>query len=152
MKHRSTALIIFSDGKGRFLLQDRRNRPYLQRFGEEWGFFGGGIEPGETPQMAVERECMEELNYKLTDYELIGIAEGKTKEWKKMNWVFVGPLPPLEEFRQDEGQGMALFTLEGARKLKMQGPWDSRTLDLLEMYARGEPPPVWKNRTNDAGR
>ena len=49
----------------RILVQDRRNhRP------PPWGFFGGGIEPGETPLAAVLREIEEELTLKLTPDKL----------------------------------------------------------------------------------
>lgn len=135
MKNRSAALIVFEDRRGRFLLQDRRD---MSKLGEEWGFFGGGIEPGETPQAAVERECMEELGYRLTDYRCIGVASGETNEWEKTNWVYVADLPPAKELVQKEGRGMALFTISEARKLKMQGPWDDRTVDLLEQYLLGQ--------------
>jgi mutator protein MutT len=55
--HKDVALIFFyKDDK--ILVQDRRN---MSKFGEEWGFFGGRIEAGETPEQSVVRETKEEL-------------------------------------------------------------------------------------------
>lgn len=49
MKTRNVALIIFYDENKRILLQDRLN---ISKYGEEWGFFGGEIKEGETPEEA----------------------------------------------------------------------------------------------------
>ena len=41
---------------GQFLLQLRDNIPGIIYPGH-WGLFGGHLEPGETPAVAVERNC-----------------------------------------------------------------------------------------------
>ena len=38
---RNVAVVIFYDGDGKILLQDRKS---ISSSGEEWGLFGGGIE------------------------------------------------------------------------------------------------------------
>jgi len=48
--------------QGLFLLQLRDNIPGILYPGH-WGLFGGHLEPGETPDDAVERELMEEICY-----------------------------------------------------------------------------------------
>ena len=46
----------------RFLMQLRDNIPGIIYPGC-WGFFGGHIDPGETPEEAVNRELLEEISY-----------------------------------------------------------------------------------------
>lgn len=63
------ALLILRNSNGEIFLQDRSgHRP------PPWGFFGGSIEAGESPQEAVLRETEEELNIKLSgsDVEFVG--------------------------------------------------------------------------------
>jgi 8-oxo-dGTP diphosphatase len=45
-----------------FLMQLRDNNPAILYPGV-WGFFGGHLEPGETPEIAVRRELQEEIGY-----------------------------------------------------------------------------------------
>ena len=52
--------IIEQDGK--YLMQLRDDIPSIVYPGV-WGFFGGHIEPGESPEVAVKRELIEEINY-----------------------------------------------------------------------------------------
>lgn len=42
-------------------------RPAGKSLGGHWEFIGGKIEPGETPEEALIRECMEELALEITD-------------------------------------------------------------------------------------
>ena len=48
--------------ENRFLMQLRDNDPRIVHPGC-WGFFGGHIEPGESPEIAVQRELIEEIGY-----------------------------------------------------------------------------------------
>ena len=52
--------IIEQDGK--YLMQLRDDIPSIVYPGV-WGFFGGHIEPGESPEAALKRELIEEINY-----------------------------------------------------------------------------------------
>ncbi|EKQ68854.1 ADP-ribose pyrophosphatase [Leptolyngbyaceae cyanobacterium JSC-12] len=52
--------ILCQDGK--FLMQLRDDYPHILYPGH-WGFFGGHLEPGETPEQGVKRELVEEIGY-----------------------------------------------------------------------------------------
>lgn len=52
--------ILYQQNK--FLLQLRDDIPGIIYPGH-WGLFGGHIEPGETPDIAVKRELLEEIGY-----------------------------------------------------------------------------------------
>ncbi|MEG4943819.1 NUDIX hydrolase [Microcoleus sp. F4-D5] len=52
--------ILYKDGK--FLCQLRDDIPNI-RYPGHWALFGGHIEPGETPEVAVVRELKEEISY-----------------------------------------------------------------------------------------
>lgn len=48
--------------QNKFLLQLRDDIPSIIYPGH-WGLFGGHIEPGETPDIAIKRELLEEIGY-----------------------------------------------------------------------------------------
>ncbi|MGQ9872036.1 MAG: NUDIX hydrolase [Leptodesmis sp.] len=48
--------------EGQFLMQLRDDYPNIIYPGH-WGFFGGHLEPGESPEMGVRRELLEEIGY-----------------------------------------------------------------------------------------
>ena len=52
--------ILYQDGK--FLCQLRDDIPNI-RYPGHWALFGGHLEPGETPEVAVLRELKEEISY-----------------------------------------------------------------------------------------
>lgn len=52
------ALLLNADGQ--VLLQLRDDKPDIF-FPDKWGTFGGGVEAGETPELALLREMKEEL-------------------------------------------------------------------------------------------
>ncbi len=56
----SAAAIIVTD-RGRYLMQLREDLPHVS-YGGWWGLFGGAIEIGETPEDALRRELLEEIN------------------------------------------------------------------------------------------
>jgi mutator protein MutT len=141
MKIRNVALIIFYDDKKRILLQDRRG---ISKLGEEYEFFGGEIEEGETPEQAVVRETKEELNFDLKEYKYVDeygyeIEESLKKKFANFDFdtvlckVFVAPLKNnLSKFKLKEGKKMQLFTLKEAEKLKMVSDGDIEIVRRLK--------------------
>jgi len=128
MKVRNVALIIFYDKNKRILLQDRQG---ISKVGEEWGFFGGEIKENETPEEAVLRETKEELGFDLKEYKYIGNNNFKVNDLLIKCKIFISPLKDISEFKQKEGKGMKLFSLEEAKKLKMVSEGDIKTIEML---------------------
>ena len=136
MEGRRVAIIIFYDDKKRILLQERKTISKTKRAkcGEDWGFFGGGIEKGETPEQAVVRETKEELEFNLKDFEYIGNFKNTIKDFFVDRHIFVSSLKDnLSKFVLHEGDQMKLFSISGARKLKMV-PGDDGVLDLVDKH------------------
>lgn len=99
--------ILYQDNQ--FLLQLRDDFPNILYPGH-WAFFGGHVEPGESPEIAVQRELEEEIGYAppqirhfrsyLTDVQII-------------RHVFYAPLIiELEKLQLNEGQDLGLSTIE----------------------------------------
>ncbi|NJL62718.1 MAG: NUDIX domain-containing protein [Methylacidiphilales bacterium] len=99
--------ILYRDGK--FLMQLRDNIPTILYPGY-WALFGGHIEPGETPEIAVGREILEEIGYNLpSTFAFFGCYPDE----KVIRHVFYAPLEV--EFSQlvlNEGWDMDLLTPE----------------------------------------
>lgn len=132
MKIKHISVLTFYDKQKRILLQDRRN---MSKHGEEWGFFGGKIESGETKEEALVREIKEELTYDITECVFLGTFEGIVSEDRYLiAELFIAPLKvELSDFKQTEGQGMKLFTMKEARDLKMNMV-DPQILNSIEEY------------------
>lgn len=67
MKQQLQVVAALLEQGGRFLICQR---PSHKAQGDLWEFAGGKIEPGETPQQALERECREELAVEIQADEL----------------------------------------------------------------------------------
>jgi 8-oxo-dGTP diphosphatase len=128
MKVRSVAIVLFYDKEGNALVQDRRK---ISKWGEEFGFFGGAIEKGETPEQALVREIKEELDLELNNFtffkrywhEYPGIIGEK--------FVFLSPLPDLNNLRELGGQ-FFLTKISEITKLKLVPKDDEIIKDILE--------------------
>ena len=73
---KQVAIVLFYNSKGEILLQDRRAK---SKWGEEYGFFGGAVEPDESPEQAIAREINEELGIKNLEFKLC--QEPPVKDW-----------------------------------------------------------------------
>jgi len=116
---RRVALIVLYDGE-RVLLQHRSDD--ASRKPGFWAFFGGGIEQGETPEQAVRREMMEELQVVLDDIESFERYEFAEEGGVYEKHVFLAPLTyPVAQLRaqQQEGQGLGMFSADEVKNLKI---------------------------------
>lgn len=114
---RNVAIIILYDEDKKILLQHRADD--AERLPGYWAFFGGGIEAGETPEQAVKRETLEELNYILSNPRLIMKQDFLSKDEASKKHVFVEEYNPDKKITLGEGQGLGWFHLSEINELKI---------------------------------
>lgn len=73
---RNVSLLIPYNKKGKevFVFLQKRSKD-AKRLPDQFAFFGGGIENGESPQEALLREIKEEMDFVPEGYELLGFYE-----------------------------------------------------------------------------
>jgi 8-oxo-dGTP diphosphatase len=127
---------------GKFLMQLRDNIPTILYPGL-WGLFGGHIEAGETPEIAVIREVIEEIGYQITAPKKFGCYGDE----RAMRHVFYAPLTVgIDRLVLSEGWDLGLLTPEQIRagsaysaianEERPLGPMHQKImLDFIEWYA-----------------
>jgi 8-oxo-dGTP pyrophosphatase MutT (NUDIX family) len=99
----AAAIVTF---QGKILLLQRDHNPEIRDPGM-WQLPGGGIEKGESPQEALQRELKEEIGIVPESVYFLGEPEPKV-------FVYHTPLTPEESMKVkkgDEGKDLAFFTL-----------------------------------------
>jgi 8-oxo-dGTP diphosphatase len=115
--HRNVCTVIFYTDDGKLLLQDREG---IAKFGEEYDFFGGGIEEDETPEEALARELKEEIDYVCANLKLYKVYEFKIDEHNsRTEYTFFAKAPRLEEIKVLEGKKAVFMTLKEALSYKL---------------------------------
>ncbi|MFM7470993.1 MAG: NUDIX domain-containing protein [Nodosilinea sp. LVE1205-7] len=96
--------ILYRDN--RFLMQLRDDIPGIVYPGQ-WGFFGGHLEPGETPLVALKRELQEEIGYQPISLEQFIRMETE----QVVRHVYYGPLlVTLTDLVLQEGADLDLLS------------------------------------------
>jgi len=97
---------------GKYLLQLRDNLPNIS-FPGFWGFFGGHLEAGESPEIALQRELMEEISYPVSEATFFAHYADE----RVVRHVFYAPLQvELDQLILLEGWDMDFFTPEQIRQ------------------------------------
>ena len=65
-KFREIATIIYYNDQHNVYLQERGS---MSKYGEKYAIWGGGLNPGETPFTALQREMMEEIGHQQNEAE-----------------------------------------------------------------------------------
>jgi 8-oxo-dGTP diphosphatase len=116
----------------RYLMQLRDNDPRILYPGH-WALFGGHIEPGETPEIAVIREVAEEIGYPLPAATKFGIYADE----KVMRHVFHAPLTvALSQLSLNEGWDMGLLSLEDIAQGQHYSPIAQQTRPIGPVHQR----------------
>lgn len=91
---------------GKFLMQLRDNIPTILYPGL-WGLFGGHMEAGETPEIAVMREVIEEIGYEIPTLQKFGCYSDD----RVIRHVFYAPLTvDIDRLVLSEGWDLGLIT------------------------------------------
>ncbi len=116
--------------KDKFLMQLRDNIPSIPYPGH-WALFGGHLEAGETPDVAVKREILEEIGYTLPPFVQFGCYSDE----RIVRHVFHAPLlVDLNELVLNEGWDMGLLTPEDIRQGKCYSKNADEVRPLGEMH------------------
>ncbi|ODR98590.1 hypothetical protein AUC68_09295 [Methyloceanibacter methanicus] len=140
MTARELSAVILYDAQHRILLQHRTDD--APTFPGYWSFFGGGVEPGETPEQAAVREALEELSYTLK----------RPQHWLTQPFVHEGRTYTQHIFleRYDgaalvlgEGQAMKWFATHETGPLLMS-PHSRAAVEALGRWFARHKAPTWK--------
>ena len=123
------SMVIVND-EGHILLQLRDDKSSIP-FPNKWVTLGGQVEKGESPEEAIKRELMEEIEFDLVDFKFL-----KSYEWSdRIEFVFYAKLNfDLETVPLHEGQKIEYFTKEQILNMNLAFDDDELFRDLFDNY------------------
>lgn len=113
------SVIFLYDKNKKILLQ---HRGYDEEFYPDfWGCFGGHIEDGETPESALKRELIEELEYMVSSPRLLKVSSFRDRDRDRQvkTYNFIEEYDTNQKLVQHEGFGYGWFTIDEALNLKI---------------------------------
>lgn len=111
-------VVVLPYVNGKVLMQLRDNFPTID-FPDQWGFFGGAVEEGESAEEAAFRELQEETGYVASSL----IKLGTISMPKLISHAYCCRLTvPLSALCQTEGQDFGLFSPEEVRLGELLSP------------------------------
>ena len=118
MAVRDVSVFILYTSSGHILLQHRTDDAF--RLPGYWALFGGGIEKGENPTEALEREIREELSYQVQNPKFLLAQKVRDEEndYDNRKYVFVEEYQG-QSLQLGEGQAMGWFLPDETHALKM---------------------------------
>jgi 8-oxo-dGTP pyrophosphatase MutT (NUDIX family) len=137
--HAVAALLQLSDG--RYLMQLRDSNPDIF-YPDHWGCFGGAVDAGEAPAVALVRELREELMVSVTAAEATRFTEftfdfGFAGDGIRLRTYYTLTLPQagLDGLVLGEGADLAAFQIETLLAMPRVVPYDAFALWMH--HARG---------------
>lgn len=131
----AAALLVTPDG--RYLMQLRDDKPNIL-LPDHWALFGGTVDHGETAAAAMQRELVEELEFRARTVdafsEMVIELPFVPPRFDRMSF-FAVPITLADEAAmvQHEGAGRRLFAPEALASEARVAPWD---LAAVLMHAR----------------
>ena len=132
MKKISCAGVIFVTDDNRILLEDRRR---INKHGEQWSFFGGSMEEGETHEQAMKREIEEEMGFNVENYKYFNkytFIPSNKPDLELTYHMYVAKAPDIKSLNIHKKGGIREFSLEEALKLEITDIDKKRIRDLME--------------------
>jgi 8-oxo-dGTP pyrophosphatase MutT (NUDIX family) len=123
--------------QGKILLQQRDDRPDLLYPGC-WTTFGGAIEEDETPDEAMRRELLEEIELELPlklwkVYDEVVDIHGAAVLVRR--YIYIGRIDqPAESITLNEGQALGYFGLEDLGALKIGFGFEPLFREFFAVY------------------
>jgi len=131
---------LLLDEEGRYILQlrDAKNEIF---FPGHWGCFGGGVEQGEEPEVAIRRELHEELGFELKqakrftrlEFDFAPLGHGRTY---RIYYEIVVPSSELRRFVLGEGAEFGAHTVADVLSKERVVPYDAFAIWLHAFSAR----------------
>lgn len=122
--------ILYQEEK--FLMQLRDDLPNIIYPGH-WALFGGHLEPGETPEAALKRELLEEINYAVaTPTKFRTYADDRV-----IRHVYHAPLQvSVDALILNEGWDLELLKLEDIERGRCYSPKAGQERPLGDIHQR----------------
>ncbi|MBF0371893.1 MAG: NUDIX domain-containing protein [Alphaproteobacteria bacterium] len=127
--HREAAVIL-PRRDGRILMQLRDEKESIV-FPGSWGYFGGTIEPGETPEQAARRELAEETGLDAAHLRPIGHFPRLRDEMPAIHAFGCELDRPAETIELREGMDFALVSVEDMRAGHLYSPNLGRSFPVV---------------------
>jgi len=105
----------------KYILQLRDDKPDLAARGK-WSLFGGRINPGETPLVAIRRELFEELSIRPKKFEFLWQMDYDhvPGESDARVWFFTANVDDIwDTHRLAEGRGVDTFSFDELKRLNI---------------------------------
>lgn len=87
-KRENSVLIPYKVENGKIFVFLQKRDKNSRILPDHFSFFGGNLEPGESPKEALIREIKEELDFKLEGYQFLGIYNSPIKQESVLNVYF----------------------------------------------------------------